>query len=292
MLPMFGVIVDMQAQFAGRSGPSVAALALGCCSLWIVLRDWPWRLHHLVGATAGLLAATVTAAIPASPDAFGIDPPRANAFILAYSLVGLGLVCNGFGDHILLRRWLQPVGDANDAPGALAWVGFRRAWCGMCAAAASLAVLALPDTWLGLFPAALMLAFIAGVVVPSLADTLRAARNLGKRPLVAPERGAILRTATAELAAAVAVAVSASVQVILLWPGRPILLALSIVFASGALAMAARARRASHAIRSAAVLVALTVFPVLSPPRAVIALVCALAVAVMVDGLRETRQPA
>jgi hypothetical protein len=291
MLPMIGVIVDMTNQFDGRSGPSYAATALASCSVWVVLQDWPWRGHHAIGAAAGLVAAAVTASVAPSPAGFGVDPARANAFVLAYSLVGLGLLCNGIGDHLLLTRCLRPVDAVNPSPGALAMRGWRRAWGGLCAAGAGAVSLAFSNDFLSAFPIALMLAIIGSVWFPSLADTRRAFRDLGKRPLVVPEKGSVLRLGARELVAAAAVAFSATVQIALLWPARPTWLALTILVVSVTLAARSSDRRTPHVLRAIAVAIALGFFPALSPARALVALVCALGVAVTIDGLLEVKLP-
>ena len=288
MLPMIGALVDMSLQFDGRSGPNCAAVAVASYSFWVVLRDWPWRRHCLAGGAAGLAAGLVTAAVAASPGQFGIDPARSNAFVLAYSLVALGLIANGLGDHLLLTWWLRPSVDIDTNPGALAWWGLRRAWAGICVGCASAATLALSDRFLDLFPINLILAFIAGILVPSVTDALRAVRDLGKRPLVVPERGSVLRIGEPEVVAVATVALSAIIHVALLWPSRPMLPALTILVSSLGLAFTSTTR-APHVIRSAAVAAALALFPMLSPPRAVIALVGALAIGIVSDALRQFR---
>lgn len=90
-------------------------LALGAFSLWIAIRDWPLRRHHLAGAATGLLAAVVQLTEPAQgkPD-----------FALAVGLLLLGIAAmlSGFADHRLLLTTVRM-----SASGHAAGVGEHRA---------------------------------------------------------------------------------------------------------------------------------------------------------------------
>jgi len=80
-------------------------------------------------------------------------------------------------------------------------------------------------------------------------------------------------------------------HIALLSPASPALPALAILTTSLALAFSSPERRASRLVRALAVGVALVFFPALSPSRAFVALVGALATAVVVEGLLEIRMP-
>src|SRR5450759_162306 len=74
---MAGGAGDMWAQVNGNEGPSIMAVVLASCSIWIVARDWRWRIHYLGAAAAGLMGALVTAGVPAMADGWGrVGPPR------------------------------------------------------------------------------------------------------------------------------------------------------------------------------------------------------------------------
>jgi hypothetical protein len=82
---------------------------LASTSAVIVLRDWPWRGHHLAGVAAGLASVIVTSVVPTTVDRWGgIGPGRIEAYLLAYTILGLGLIATGLMDHRLLAESLRP----------------------------------------------------------------------------------------------------------------------------------------------------------------------------------------
>ena len=74
LLMMLGGMIDMFVPI-GRPAPSLAALALTSCSIWILFRDWRWRIHYVVAATAGIIAALITASAPPLPRILGSHRP-------------------------------------------------------------------------------------------------------------------------------------------------------------------------------------------------------------------------
>ena len=136
-----------------------------------------------------------------------------------------------------------------------------------------------------------LLALFASGLVPALVDAFVAVRNFGKRPLVVPDKGSILHAGSREIVAAAVVALATTIHIAILSPSPPALPALAIVTTSLALALSSQERRASRIVRALAVGVVLVFFPALSPARAFVALVGALATAVVVEGLLEIRMP-
>lgn len=66
----------------------------GMSSVWIVWRDRPYRLHHVIGAVAGFAAAATALASGA--------PGRDDVTIAGLCLLGVGLTATGLLDHRLL----------------------------------------------------------------------------------------------------------------------------------------------------------------------------------------------
>ena len=93
----------------GQGGISLGAAALVASSLWIVWRDWPHRLHHVIGACAGLVGIVVSSSVAVTHREFGtpLDPVVADVYALTYAILGLGFLAVGLLDHRLLAcRWL------------------------------------------------------------------------------------------------------------------------------------------------------------------------------------------
>jgi hypothetical protein len=91
--------------------PLAAALPfVACFSLWIVIRDWPWRVHHLAGFGAAL-GATLLLTTPAAASA--PDASTASALLL----FGLAYVPVGLLDHRLLVSLMRGAGP-NAAAGS------------------------------------------------------------------------------------------------------------------------------------------------------------------------------
>ena len=84
---LIGGLID---SFLPRS-VSLMACALTAYGAWIVVRDWPWRIHFVAAVASGMTAAAVSALAPS-----GQDPLR------VYALVGVAMVVTGLCDHRLL----------------------------------------------------------------------------------------------------------------------------------------------------------------------------------------------
>ena len=118
LLFMVGLTVDMLAQKFVQ-WPSAAAIALALSSLVVVVRDWRWRLHHIVPLVAAVVAAAMTASVPAGAPAFNWegDSLRGSVFLMAYALIGAGMMAAGLLDHALLVQTLRPAGVADGETG-------------------------------------------------------------------------------------------------------------------------------------------------------------------------------
>lgn len=70
-------------------------LLLSGQSLWISIRDWPLRRHHLIQAAAAATAAAVqmTEAARQAPD---------SAMVAGFLVIGVAMMLTGFADHRLL----------------------------------------------------------------------------------------------------------------------------------------------------------------------------------------------
>jgi len=106
-----GLTIDMLRGIVALPGPSGTAVALTLSSLWLVIRDRPWRMHYQVGVLAGLAAIVITASSPSLPPfgeaQFGeahMSPAAQGAYALAFALVGLAVFVTGLADHFFLWR--------------------------------------------------------------------------------------------------------------------------------------------------------------------------------------------
>lgn len=109
LLAFVVVAGGMMDAFVPLSGvrPSFMAVGFACCASWILLRDWRWRIHYVAALAAGVAAAIVTASVPAGSSVWtDADPVRAEAYLLAGTLIGLALVWAGVCDHRLLAASL------------------------------------------------------------------------------------------------------------------------------------------------------------------------------------------
>jgi hypothetical protein len=246
------------------SGPSLAAVALAAVSCWIALRDWPWRVHHLVPAAAGLAAAIITASVPPSADRFGVDPVRGEAYLLAYALMGLGIVVSGLLDHRLLAVSFSRAGTtASTGASARLPMSF---WTGLSIVASAGACLWLSEKAIPFaLPLIVMLGPVAVTFIASLGQTARAFRDLGvRRPA---DGGPHLQLDGDVLAAVLLIALAGTVDSALFASGSPMRFILAIGVSSLWLA-AAKFRERWHFLPWAlAAGVTLYATPGMSPAR-------------------------
>jgi len=91
-------------------GPTVGTV--GLVSLWVAIRDWPWRAYYL-GATAAV-AIGFTASAPVG----GLLPPNLTLGVM-FVLLGSSMVPIGLLDHLLLVKLVKDAQQpqaATDAP--------------------------------------------------------------------------------------------------------------------------------------------------------------------------------
>jgi len=280
LLVYIGGAADMVLSVAHvSSGPSLAALALTAVSAWIALRDWRWRLHHLVPAAAGLAAAIITASVPASPGQPGLDPVRGEAFLLAYALIGFGMVIGGLLDHRLLAASFHP---PEEAPATRRRLPFAF-WLGLSAAASSGVCLWLSERMLDLaLPMAVLLGPLVVTYVASLALTVRAFRDLGVRR---PDPGAGPRLGFSDdaLVVSLVVAVAATIDSALFTAWSPALLALSIGLSGIWLAARNWRERKLDLVWAAAAVITLIAVPRVSSARAFALFVLSMSAALVVQ---------
>jgi hypothetical protein len=80
------------------STPATIALA----SIWLAIRDWPWRAHYL-----GAAAAVAIGFIASAPVTGVLEPGMTLAMI--FLLLGASMVPIGLLDHLLLVRLVREV---------------------------------------------------------------------------------------------------------------------------------------------------------------------------------------
>lgn len=290
-----GVSIDIFGQLGGgRPGPSLAAVALASYSTWIVLRDWRWRLHHLIAVAAGLGAAIVSASVPPAASQFGVDPARAEAFLLACTLMGLGMVITGLLDHQLLASSLRPRAAVDGSSPARARVCRRypltRAWIAGVICAAAGITLRFSDQMLALvLPMSLMLSLMPLYIVPALLQSRRALRDIGKR-IVAPDAGPTVNISTGAVVLMLLIAVAAAVESALFSRASPALLAATLGFASVWVAVRDWGGRKHYVIGGLAAAVVLALIPRVQPARGFAILVFAAAGAITVQALLDHRK--
>ena len=77
-----------------------AAVMVGVMSLWVAVRDWPWRGYYLA-ATAAVATSFIAALSSAGAEQPGV------ALAMTYFLFGLAFVPIGLLDHRLLVKLMQ-----------------------------------------------------------------------------------------------------------------------------------------------------------------------------------------
>lgn len=125
-LMLLVVQVGLAADFllGGSRGPSIGACAVILYSALVVVRDAPWRTHYLVPLVAGGVGVSLSTAVPAASLQFQwlepFDPARGQGFVLAYAVIGLGVLVAGALDHHLLVEALSPQSGVDARTVALA----------------------------------------------------------------------------------------------------------------------------------------------------------------------------
>ena len=99
VLPIAAAFTVVMVLLEEYASPLFLVAGWGSVHLWIVIRDFPFRLHHLIG----VLGAVVVVA--AGWNAASLS---ARAEILAVLLFSLGFAVVGLLDHLLLVRTLGP----------------------------------------------------------------------------------------------------------------------------------------------------------------------------------------
>jgi hypothetical protein len=277
MLVMVGAILDMLSRDAGRPGPSAASLALIAFSGWIVVRDWRWRMHHLVGVAAGVMGALMTASAPVSMDRWGIDPARAEIFVIAYMLIGLSMAATGLLDHRLLTQSHAVTAEPAPHGRPLLRAGVAIAFC----IAGGVAMRDFHVEANFVLSAALLLAVLAVQVGLSIRDISAWARAVNAGERAPGPSGAGIPADVIVLSCALTIA--AAIDTALL--RYPILLTLTIAASSVGIAVRRRPVRWHYLLGAPAASAALALMPRLGPPRALALLIFATAGAVAIQAL-------
>ena len=104
-----GMSIDMLKSLWYPGGVSFGAAALVAYSGWIAYRDWPHRLHHVIGIFAGLAGVAVSSSMPVTHRVFGhpMDAAVSGVYALTYAILGLGLLAVGLLDHGLLAQAMR-----------------------------------------------------------------------------------------------------------------------------------------------------------------------------------------
>jgi hypothetical protein len=301
---MAGGAGDMWAQVNGNEGPSIMAVVLASCSIWIVARDWRWRIHYLVAAAAGLMGALVTAGVPAMADGWGrVGPPREEAYLLSYTLVGLGLVVVGLLDHRLLASSLNPKPLGARPPRAIerASNGLTRASVAafFCVAAGVTLVAVGPAVFEPVLALTLLLAFFATsmivMVVPQWSNYRDAAHQLVsmhrglsvRRDPSAPRDQQTWQIGMDSLALFSAVVLAVAIDEWIMPSGAFSLLALAIAFASAWVAVRDWRYRPYYLIGAVAAAVASFLVVGMPAAKSFTVLILAVSGPLVVEGLLD-----
>ena len=212
---MSGALCDMFQQSVSGQGASISAAMFTSYAVWIALRDWRWRVHYLAAAAAGAAAAFLTAAVPGPFGRWGeMDAARADAYLVAHTLIALAMVAVGLFDHRLLAQSLRsPAPESTDAPRRSRGVAPRLVTTAFVFGAASGVFLYWGATWPGqALPAVLMLALILTQAVTALHEAVRAGGELSRGDRVSLPAGQVLQLKADALVLLFLVAVAAVVE--------------------------------------------------------------------------------
>jgi hypothetical protein len=282
---MSGALCDMLLRSVSRQGPSIAALAFASYAAWIASRDWRWRMHYLAAVAAGITAALVTAAVPGTLGRWGdMDPARAEAFLLAYTLIGLGMVAVSLFDHALIAAALRPSTaepqlDAHPARG----VALRTfAAASVIALTTGGFVMWRSDAAPVALPAVLMVALIFTQVIVAVPDAIRAARELNSGGRVTLRRGRVLHLKPDDLVLLFLLALAAAAESIL---GTRGFLALTLSLSMAWIAVRDWPHRKGYLVAAAGAAAIALLTRNIDSARAFAMLVCAASVGIMLEAL-------
>jgi hypothetical protein len=102
------VAATLNARFEAIPAGAPTAVTVALASLWISIRDWPWRAYYL-GATAA-----VAIGFAASTPITGLLPPHMTLTTI-FVLLGASMVPIGLLDHLTLVRLVDDVRELQQA---------------------------------------------------------------------------------------------------------------------------------------------------------------------------------
>jgi hypothetical protein len=289
VIVMLGGMIDMFVPM-GRPAPSVAAGALAACSIWVVVRDWRWRIHHLVPAAAGIIAATITATAPPLANYWAAtDPARTETFLLAFTILGFGMVTAGLLDHSLLASSLGARSSAafgvKQMLGRAASGGIRATIAGVVCVAAGGVLWSVSPKYTS---PAVLIALILGFVVTQMLFAVIQISRAARTGVLAAAAPAVVRLhlGSDSLALMFVVALAAALESAIA-PQGVTLLALAIGGASAWVAVRDWPYRGHYLVGALAAGAAVVVSSRANPARSLAILVFFNSGALMVEGLLD-----
>lgn len=256
---------------AATIAPLMMPLTFVGYSLWIVARDWPWRIHYAAASLAGAAAAGVVALAPPAG--------HVEAWMAANALVGLALLGAGLCDHHLLAVSMRP-GSPHPRPPLPIRRRLERVLVAFLLIASGAFMTAEPGAIADglLFPMVLGLVLAVGVLV-AIPAAVRGALEFNEHARVTLPAGPRVDLGADILAGIFAVAAAAALESVVRVPG------LMIFTAAAAAALTGR-RDPAMRVPGAVIAIVLVAFGVLGrqagPPRALGLLVSAAGVGVLI----------
>ena len=104
----FAVAWTLNAQFEAIPAGAPAVATVAFASVWMAIRDWPWRAHYL------LAPAAVTVGFIASAPITGVLQPGMTLAMISL-LLGASMVPIGLLDHLLLVKLMKEVREPQAA---------------------------------------------------------------------------------------------------------------------------------------------------------------------------------
>ena len=182
---------------------SLMATALTAYALWILVRDWPWRIHYLAAVAAGMMGAVVAAGDPS-----GQGPLR------AYLLIGLAMLVTGLCDHRLLGASMAGNAASENPFAATRNHRYleRTAMAIPLAASGTMLIVWDPVTAAALARLALMALVISFQVIVAVPTALRAIREFSKDGRVTEPIGPNLNLQGSHLVLVLAAAIAGAIE--------------------------------------------------------------------------------